>query len=174
FAVCGRDVLHPSDDERGAGVPHRPAVLVPRGQHRLPHSSASGDRSLFAEKPWTHPSLPSQPISPKKTLHAESISKKISIQMITLIALSCFIAMEANKQTNPKERNNNESTDSVQKNTNPTTSHRIGARRFRRVNGASGRRGASPNVRPDRDGADRAQSEPGGAIRRDHVVRQDW
>ena len=35
------------------------------------------------------------------------------------------------KQRNQKERNNNESTDSVQKNTNSATSHRTGARRAR-------------------------------------------
>src|SRR5262245_5702027 len=42
------------------------------------------------------------------------------IQMITLIALSRLKAMEA-KQSNLNERNNNESTNLLQKNTNPAT-----------------------------------------------------
>ena len=49
--------------------------------------------------------------------------------MITLIALFRFIAMKA-KLRNQKERNNNESTDSVQKNTTSATSHRNGARQM--------------------------------------------
>ena len=57
--------------------------------------------------------------------------------MITLIALSRLIAMEA-KQENQKERNNNESINSPQKNSNPATSHRISARCFRHVNGRDG------------------------------------
>src|SRR5215471_9320318 len=43
------------------------------------------------------------------------------------------------KQRNQKERNNNESTNSIQKSTNPTTSHRTGAGR---VDGRSGSRNA--------------------------------
>jgi hypothetical protein len=34
FAVCGRDVLRPSDDARAVGVLHRRAALFPRAQHR--------------------------------------------------------------------------------------------------------------------------------------------
>jgi hypothetical protein len=40
----------------------------------------------------------------KQFLHAESVSEKIAVQMITLIALSRFIAMEANYETRRKEQ----------------------------------------------------------------------
>ena len=42
----------------------------------------------------------------------KSVSEKISIQMITFVVLSRLIPMKANYETK-KERNNNESTDSV-------------------------------------------------------------
>src|SRR5262249_49475116 len=44
--------------------------------------------------------------------------------MITSIALSRLTAMETNNHQSTKERNNNESTDSLQKNTNSTTPRR--------------------------------------------------
>jgi hypothetical protein len=53
--------------------------------------------------------------------------KKISIQVISLIALSRFIAMEANYESKRKEEQN-EFANSVEKNTNPATSHRTSAR----------------------------------------------
>jgi hypothetical protein len=47
-----------------------------------------------------------------KFVSKKRLRKKISIQMITLIALSRLIEMKAKQQT--KERNNNEPTDSVE------------------------------------------------------------
>jgi hypothetical protein len=59
--------------------------------------------------------------------------------MSTLVAVFRFLA-NGNKPLKPKERkNNNESNDSPQKNTNLTTSHRTGAGR---VDGRSGSRNA--------------------------------
>src|SRR5204863_7338698 len=67
----------------------------------------------------------------EKSLHAKSF-QKISIQMITLIALFRFIAMKGKPQ-NPKETNKNASTDSLQKNINSATSHRAGTLKCARV-----------------------------------------
>src|SRR5215471_1177355 len=46
------------------------------------------------------------------------LQETISIQMITSIAVSRLTAMETNNQQSTKERNNNESNDSLQKNKN--------------------------------------------------------
>jgi hypothetical protein len=54
----------------------------------------------------------------KPSARPETFPKKISIQMITLNTPLRFIAMKGKTQ-NQKERNNNESNDSLPKNTNP-------------------------------------------------------
>jgi hypothetical protein len=46
---------------------------------------------------------PSQPISPKKFLHAESVSENFSIQMITLTALFRFMTMKGKKGKQKKK-----------------------------------------------------------------------
>src|SRR5215813_14118050 len=70
-------------------------------------------------------------------LHAQASPKKISIQVITLIAFSRLIAM-GTKQSKRKE--NHESINSAQKNTNPVTSHCTGADRTRVSAGRTRRR----------------------------------
>src|SRR5215468_9139619 len=61
-----------------------------------------------------------QSISLKNSLHAESASKKIAFRMSTLTALFRF-SPSGSQTTQSKERKNNESTDSVQKNINSAT-----------------------------------------------------
>src|SRR5207244_7564765 len=58
------------------------------------------------------------PYHPPKISARGSVSGEISIQMITLIAISRFTPMKANHETQ-KEKDNNESTDQLQKNKNP-------------------------------------------------------
>jgi hypothetical protein len=58
--------------------------------------------SLLRDRSRIH-NLPSYTTKPKQFLHAESVSEKISMQMITLIGLSRLIAMET-KQSKRKEK----------------------------------------------------------------------
>src|SRR5438552_13405774 len=70
------------------------------------------------------------PYHPPKISARGSVSGEISIQMITLIALSRLTAMETKQ---PKERKNNETTDPVQKNWSFTCCNCASTRAWARV-----------------------------------------